>query len=239
MSGHDDKQLNEEIASLRAQYSSLSHEAPDESVDAGIRAAAGREVRRHYTTRWAAATGIAACIALAVILVPTLLIETSRQSVQTSNADLVLIAERRADEAEVRQKQRESMAMRVAPAAAPPMPQAAVEGKGEVSLAHEEWLAREEVAPAQPAAESQGTLADTTKAMSPRAHAQTIAPATIDVVRAELANADEAAWRKKLLALREQGNGGVAEQLLADYRGRFDKPETFTLDDLERMNNEY
>lgn len=238
MSGHDDKQLNEELASLREQYSSLSRQSPDDALDASIRAAADREVRRHYKPAWAAAAGLAACIALAVVLVPTLLIETPREAVQTSNADLVLIAERHADEAEVRQKQRESMAMREAPAAAPPMPQAAIEGKGEVSLAHEEWLAREEVAPAKPAQENEPGLADGAKAFSQRApaRAQAAAPATVDVLRAELADADEPAWRKQLLTLREQGNEDIAKLLLADYCARFDKPDTFTLDDLEQMN---
>lgn len=242
MSEHDDKQLNDELASLRKQYSSLPRETPDEALDASIRAAADREVRHHYRPAWAAAAGLAACVALAVILVPALLVEAPYDAAQKSTTDLVLVAERQADEAEVRQKRRETMAMREAPAAAPPMPQAAVEGKGEVSLAHEEWLAREEVAPAQPAGESHALLADNAKSLSQRApaRARAAAPVTTDIemLRAELAEANEAAWRKQLLALREQGKEELAQQLLEDYRVRFERADTFTLDDLERMNNE-
>lgn len=238
MSEHDDRQLNEELASLRAQYSSLSRQAPDDATDASIRASADREVRHHYRPAWAAAAGLAACIALAVILVPTLLIEAPRETPQTSNADLVLVAERHAEEAEVREKQRESMAMRAAPATPPPTPQTAIEGKGEMSLAHEEWLAHEEVAPAKP--EIDTMLADNAKVLSQRAPSRTRAavPAAIDVLRAKLANADEATWRKQLLALRAQGNEEVAEELLVDYRVRFNQSDTFTLADLEQMNNE-
>lgn len=241
MSEHDDKQLNEELASLRTHYSSLSQEAPESAVDASIRAAADRQVRRHYKPAWVAAAGLAACVALAVILVPTLLIETPREAAPTSNADLVLIAKRHADEADVQRKQGEAIAMRATPATPPPAPQAAIEGKGEISLAHEEWLAREEVAPAKP--EIDTLRADNAKLLAQRAPAgaRTAAPVAteVDVLRAELANADEPTWRKKLLALREQGNEELAQQLLVDYRARFKQPDTFTLTDLEQMNNEH
>lgn len=263
MSTHDDRQHEKDIAALRRDYASLSRNEPRLEIDTAIRAAAKRNMRQRHLPAWGAAAGLAACVGLAVVLVPALLVEAPREVAQTRSTELVLQLEPVASDRAVQRKQRETAALRenvARPAAAP----ALVEGKGERSMAYEEWIAREEIAPetlhsSKPViaddvreAEEGAKLAglDTNAAHASAApervvvtgsrvrteDAETAAP-HIENLRAELANADEATWRNTLLKLREQGDEAVAQELLTEFRVRFKRPANFTLVDLARESS--
>jgi len=261
MSTHDDPQHDADLARLRGEHASLSRQEPGPELDAAIRAAAERHTRQRNWPVWSAAAGLAACVGLAVVLVPVLLIEAPRNAAQLHTTETVLMAERSETERAVQQKHRETATMRES--TAPPAPQILAEETTLVSAAQEKGIAREQPAPEMPeiskpvidndmrempdsakyadmdkSVEAPSSAADldrvqvTGSRISPK-HAER-SDTHVDAIRAELADADEPAWRKRLLALREQGEETVAQALLKDYHERFNRPDTYTLDDLEQ-----
>ena len=206
MSEQDDREFD----ALKRDYARLPKHEPGETIDAAIRAAARRNAPRRRLRVWSAALASAACIGLAVVLVPALRVETHAPEdggAQQRQAELMIRvardeSERRAVEESATQKARER-AMPMIAAPAPPASRAPTDSRAENY--------------APPAAG--------------------VVPG-LDALRAELADADEATWRRRILELRASDRESLAAALLDDFRTRFDRPASFTLDDLAREDAE-
>lgn len=198
-----------EFERLRAHYARLDRHEPGADVDAAIHAAARRATKAPRLRVWSAALASAACIGLAVVLVPALLIESPAPDLQMREGELLIAVKRESAEREAAESRRDVMREQArqepmaAPALAapePPRPQARQRTADDAGLA---------------ALAAPGTR-------DPR----------LETLRTELENATEATWRSRLLELRAAGREPLAVALLADFRERFDRPADFTLDDL-------
>lgn len=98
MTEPDDKELERDLDRLRPGYSRLPQHGPDDAVDAAIRAAAQRAMPRRRLRTWSAAFATAACIGLAVVLIPAVLIETPAPGNRDTGGELLLRVQRPAAE---------------------------------------------------------------------------------------------------------------------------------------------
>lgn len=253
MTDHRDNESERDIDALRASYSALPKAAPDEAVDARIRAAARRR-RRLLSPVWLGAIGAAACVGLAVVLVPALLVQAPHERMRAPAAELVILQSERPP-TEKTAREEDSAARAVAPMMAPPPSAAlaidqALNQSDAASLARESETARakarEQRRELRMAPEASAGFADSqaqedsqlerVQVTGSRVRSADLEAAAkvefLNEVRARLADADAAAWREQILALRSGEDDRLAQALLADFRIRFDRPETFTLDDL-------
>lgn len=198
---------DDEFERLRAHYARLEKQAPGANVDDAIRAAARRATTRVRLRVWGAALASAACVGLAVVLVPALLIESPAPGMQDREGKLLITVKRESAEREAAESRRNAMRE--------PMPMAAP------ALA----------APEPPRPQARQRMADDA-GMGGFAAEQGNRAAVLEALRAELENATEATWRSRLLALRAAGQEPLANTLLADFRERFGRPADFTFDDL-------
>lgn len=187
------EQDEHELDALKRDYARLPKHEPGAHVDAAIRAAAREPVSRRRLRVWSGALAAAACIGLAVVLVPALLVQAPVPTLEQRRSDLVIHVARdeleRKEEESAARKARERTAMPMIAAPAPPASRGPVEA----------------------AAASVPGLA---------------------ALRAELAEADEVTWRRRILELHASGQEPLAAALLDDFRTRFERPDSFTLDDL-------
>lgn len=197
-----------ELERLRAHYAKLPADEPGVLVDNAIRAAARQRVARRRLRVWSVAASLAACIGLAAVLVPALMLKVPRSAV-VDETELVVVAREKSEGARVDR-------------------QAVAERRREVA-------ARQMQSPPP-----QPSFAETAKprAPAPLPGAAMDARPDIETLRRELADADRAAWRKRILALDVAGEDALASALLADFRERFDKPPGFTLEDLRKSAGE-
>lgn len=213
MNPHDDER-DPDLETVQRAHARLPHEVPSVSVDAAIRAAAERELPRQRARRWRAwgtAAGAAACIALAVILLPKLLINVPAPAREMSETGLVVKVrsdDKPAPAADAVSRETRRQAAREAPAQ---LREEYTEGRGEPA------------SPVAPALEA---------APQARSPSRSTNDPRLVAARAALADADEATWREQILFLRARGDDALAAGLLEKFRERFDKPEKYSLDDL-------
>lgn len=231
-----------ELEALRASYRDALTEEPSELLDARIRKLAHDELdaggndkpvrkgRQDFAT-WTGLVTLAATIGFAVVLVPTLLVEEPAAPARSAGK-LELRVQETPSPAELQESR--DAAQNAALGAA----------QDAASLAQRERQASESQArmlaatpPSQDFIAAEEALAPTAKAVE-EAVMQSLNAATangeldMESLRAELALAPEPEWRATLVALRDSNRRPQAEELLPDYRSKFDLPETLTLDQL-------
>lgn len=206
MNQPDDKQL-------RDDYRRLGGDSPSADIDARILAEARRAVnpRRRNVAAWTGLVALAASIGLAVVLVPTLLLETPSRETATMND-----AAPATDSPEVALERVQVTGSRVS--------RTDVEEAAEREARRGEKVKAEALL-AQPAMETME--ADRARAI---AGAMDEAGPDLAALRAELEGAPELQWRATLVALRDSGRRAIAEQLMPTYRQEFDLDESLTLD---------
>lgn len=238
MTERDDNDGERELAQLRASYARIPRAEPGDAADAAIRHAARRHDAQRRLRRWSGAAAVAACAGLAVVLVPTLLIETPAPPDRDVLAVVVLQSEP-PQPGRVAPEERAGMELRVSPA---PMaaPSATVDEDERALFAGDDAPTSSTSAipdPGNPSPAAKPVYGDepapapVTGARTDAASAEAIAREAA-ALRTELENADARAWRERLLALRAAGREALALMLLEDFRRRFQRPDSFTLDDL-------
>lgn len=195
MNDERDNSIDADLDAIRRAHTGLEKEQPGETVDATIRRAA--RAPRQISRRWTAGIATAASIALAVIILPQLLMQSQ----------------------EVRQDTQGTARPAPETMAPPAVPVSAVEPEKRARI-----LAR---------AEDQARRAESAERAARESLAmQAPAEDRLGRLRAELADADEQAWRTRLLALHADGDTETAQSLLEDFKERFDRPEAWSLEDL-------
>lgn len=249
MNGNDLSQEEKvELEKLRASYrqagGGANAQEPSELLDASIRKLARDEIRREAGAKrgttpglagWAGVIGLAASVGFAVVLVPRLLVSEepaallhSESNMADGNLEIRLRQEKSAaaditkEEATAQRARQSSVNQARMATSAPPAQSPHPEqdqslnqhlGLAEAALAPAPADLEEEVMQSLNAAAANGEL-------------------DMDSLRAELAQAPEPEWRATLVALRDSNRRPQAEELLPDYRSRFDLPDTLTLDQL-------
>ena len=242
-----DETEKRELDALRTSYRDQSTEEPSELLDARIRKLARDELdvgnagnsgkpvkkgRQDFAT-WTGLVTLAATIGFAVVLIPTLLVEEpaaparsagklelrvqEEPSPALSPGELQESRDAAEDAASLAQRERKASESQARMLAATPPSQDFV--AAEEALAPAAKTVEEDVMQSLNAATANGEL-------------------DMDSLRAELAGAPEPEWRATLVALRDSNRRPQAEELLPDYRSRFDLPETVTLDQLVLASQE-
>lgn len=203
----------DDIERLRDEYARLAKHEPRAETDAAIRDAARRRMAPRRLGAWSAALAGAACIGLAIVLVPALLVDAPAPVAMQESAMRVASEEAEQKAREIH-SERESAARRARPMVAAPAPRPAGEP--------EQYMASQDHAGARPEP----------RAALKAGQAPPVNPDALRTLREELRDADEATWRRRLLALRAAGREPLATALLEDFRQRFGRDADFTLDDL-------
>lgn len=214
MNEHDEQEFDE----LRRDYGKLPTDAPSEISDARIRAEARRAIRPRNRAAWTGVLALAASVGFAAVLLPQLLTETGRPGAEADQAMPAI------SESTVAAGQAETEAT-AARARGHDAREPAADAEVAQRQSRRASKLQVESQPATGAAQEQAFAA-----MAPAA-SDADRPG-LEQLRQQLESAPEPEWRATLVELRDSDRRALAEELMPDYRRKFEIDESATLDTL-------